>query len=235
MTRVAALGVAAALYVAVAWAVPPGFFDGIGGPQYDYVNPPAYQAPINVQPKPGSGTIAVGKGGAVATPDRPVGQAAIFAGAGVLAAPSSGGDAHIAIQPYDVPANSDGVTLIGNVYCFTADTTLTAGRQARISLLWPVDRPPASAMYRAAQRDAADWTPVGGSFDPSTYLFDAMTDALGCFALGYPTPKPGQGPSISGSALPVIVAVLVVVVVLAGLPGVLRRRLERRARPYNRP
>ena len=66
--------------------------------------------------------------------------------------------------------------------------------------------------------DIAGWP---GRFE---HLFD---DRIGCFAVGYPNPKRGGGPTLSGS-LPIVVAILIVLVLIAGLPLAVRRRVAGR-------
>lgn len=212
MKRASLLAAACVLYVLAAWSVRPGFYDGFPTPQYDYVSPPPDLAPTNTSPTSGSGDVGAG-GGVVATRDQPIAQAAVRVGSG---------PAHIDIQPYAVP-HPQGITLEGNVYCFVSDA---AGGPFQVSLLVPPTEPFPSAVYEAPSRDGP-WRSIGGSVDLSTYLVSAQASALGCFAVGYPTPKRG-GPGISGSLLPLVVAVIIAVVLLAGLPIAVRRR-------YNRP
>jgi hypothetical protein len=210
---------AAALYLAAAWLVRPGFYDGLNGPQYDYVSPPADLAPFNVQPTSGMGEVA-SAGGVITTRDQPVAQAGIRIPPGALAAQTV-----IQIKPYPPPHPAN-VKLEGNAYCVTSTTPLSAGSSVQVTLLLPPNEPFPAAMYRAASLDGP-WSSIGGSVDLGTYLMSAHAPDFGCFAVGYPPPKPG-GPGISGPLLPWITAVLVAVVVLAGLPMALRRRYNRR-------
>jgi hypothetical protein len=210
--RAAFLAAACALYVLVAWSVKPGFYDCCAAPQYDYVSPPPDLAPYNTPPTSGSDDVGAA-GGVVTTRDQPIAQAAVRVGSG---------PAHIEIQPYAV-SHPQGITLEGNVYCVASGAALGS---VQLSLLVPPTEPFPSAMYEAPSRDGP-WRSIGGSVDLSTYLMSAQAPALGCFAVGYPTPKRG-GPGITGSLLPPVVAVLIAIVLLAGLPIAVRRR-------YNRP
>ena len=167
-----------------------------------------------MEPTSGSGTIGP-SGGKVATRDQPFAQAEIAVPAGALAATTA-----VEIIPSAPPPPSD-VTLTGNVYCFNAARGLVTGSTATVTLLVPVYQPFPEAIYVQGPHG---WSSIGGSVDQSTYLMSARTTAFGCFATGYKTPKPGAGPTIGGSTLPLLVAVLIAVVVLAGLPLALRRR-----------
>jgi hypothetical protein len=210
---------AAALYVAAAWLVRPGFYDGLAAPQYDYVSPPSDLAAFNVQPTSGTGQVA-SAGGVVTTRDQPVAQAGVRVPPGALSVQTI-----IEIRPY-APPHPANVKLEGNAYCVTGITPLNAGKSLQVTLLVPPTEPFPTAMYRAASLDG-QWSSVGGGVDLNTYLMSAAAPDYGCFAVGYPPPKP-NGPGIHGPLLPLVAAVLVAVVVLAGLPAALRRR-------YNRP
>ena len=217
MTRALTLGLATTLYVVVAWSVRPGFYDGPVAPNYAYVSPPPIVAPGNVAPTSGSGTLGPA-GGSVATRDQPTPQAE-------MDVPPNGVpvQTQIHITPY-APSRSGAVTLTGNVYCVTATSPLATGAVATVKLLYPVFQAPPDAMYFADASDSPAWSPLGGSLDQSTYLMSARTTAFGCFATGYRTPKPSSGPTIGGALLPVVVAVLITAVLLAGLPLALPRR-----------
>lgn len=228
MRRAAAVAAAAAIYALVAWPVPPGFFDGIGPPQYAYVNPPSYLAATNVEPTSGTATIKAGAGGVVRTRDQPLAQAVITFQGGDLTTPSTGGTVKVQVVPFDVPTHVPRITLIGNAYCVDTPAGLAPGHRFAVQLMWPADKAPASAMYLAAAHDAIDWKSLGGTYDPASFYVQATADSLGCFALGYPTPKPGTAPVLSGSLLPLVVAGLIAIVILAGLPAALRRRLANR-------
>jgi hypothetical protein len=232
LRRAVALAAASVVYAVAAWSVRPGFYDGYGAPQYDYFNPPSYDATSNTPPTSGSGELQVRpdgtvEGGVIATRDQPIAQAAIYVSRGALQPPPSGGPVSFQITPYDVPRHVPVITLVGNVYCITANTTIAQGQKARVALMQPADQPLASAVYRATDRDAT-WQSLGGQLDLNTYALSADTTELGCFAVGYLTPKAGGGFTIGGSALPVVTAALIALVVLAGLPLALRRRLYNR-------
>jgi hypothetical protein len=205
-------------YACAAWVVRPGFYDGFPAPNYDYVSPPQDVAPFNMLPTSGSGDVSP-SGGVVTTHDQPIAQAGITVPAGALASPT-----HVDIKPF-APPRPASVTLEGNVYCITA--TATPSAPARVTLLVPPTEPFPTAMYFAADRTGT-WSSIGGSVDLSTYLMSASTRSFGCFAVGYPKTKTGPGLDVRGSVLPAVVALLIAVALLGGLPMALRRR-------YNRP
>jgi hypothetical protein len=209
--RAALLAAACAFYVLAAWSSRPGFYDGFPAPQYDYVSPPPDLAPYNTAPTSGSGDVGA-RGGVVTTHDQPIAQAGVRVGSG---------PAQIEIKPYAVP-HPQGITLEGNVYCVTASPSTGP---LDVSLLIPPTEPFPTAIYVAPSLDGP-WRPIGGSVDASTYLMTVRADGAGCFAVGYPTPKRGQG--ISGPLVAPLVAIAIAVVLLAGLPIAVRRR-------YNRP
>jgi hypothetical protein len=219
LKRALVFAAASVFYVLAAWAVRPGFYDGLAAPQYDYVAPPPDLAAFNVQPTSGEGKVGP-PGGVVATRDQPIAQAGVRMAAGALSAPAT-----IQIKPFKPPQPAS-VKLEGNAYCISADEPLNAGAKVEVTLLVPPNEPFPTAMYRAESLDGA-WTSIGGNVDLNTYLMSAAASAFGCFAVGYPPPK-STGLGIRGSILPLVTAVLIAVVVLAGLPAALRRR-------YNRP
>ena len=219
MRRALLLAVASALYATAAWAVKPGFYDGPGAPQYDYVSPPADLAPFNVQPTSATGHLGPA-GGEVTTRDQPFAQAGVRVPPGALT-----GQTVIHIKPY-APPHPGTVRLEGNAYCIDADSQLQPGATLGVTLLVPPNEPFPTAMYSAPSL-TGDWASIGGNVDLNTYLMSATSRAFGCFAVGYPPPKQ-NGPGIQGSLLPLVTALLIAIVVLAGLPAALRRR-------YNRP
>jgi hypothetical protein len=82
-------------------------------------------------------------------------------------------------------------------------------------------------MYYSADGQGP-WTSLGARIDQATYLVSASTSHLGCFAVGYRTPQASSGPRLGGALLPLVTAILIAVVILAGLPLALRRRSARR-------
>ena len=207
----------------------PGFYDGFGEPQYHYVKPPPQDASSNTPPKPGAGTLQAGPDGAVAegvvaTRDQPLAQAAVYIPAGTLVVSPPGGTVTVDITPYAATTDSPKTTtVVGNAYCITANATFVAGKRANVALMWPADQPMPSHVYSGPQ-PAGPWSSLGGEPDYSTFVLVAPAASFGCFAVGYPTPKPGAGPTVGGSILPLVTAGAIVLVLLAGIPLGLRRR-----------
>jgi hypothetical protein len=232
LKREVVLAGAAVLYVAAAWSVKPGFYDGFPAPQYDYVSPPARLASGNVQPTSGSGQLRVGANGLVsagfvATHDQPIAQAGLDVPSGALSPPQAVNAVMIRINPYVPPKVVPNITLEGNVYCITSNTTFNPGAKGQVTLLVPPAEPFPTAIYYAPSL-TGQWTSIGGQVDLATYLMAAPSNNFGCFAVGYPTPKSGGGPTVGGSLLVPIVAILIAVVLLAGLPIATRRRATRK-------
>jgi hypothetical protein len=228
----AALACAAGLYVLAAWAARPGFFDGVPVPKYAYVSPPAYLAPDNVAPRAGAGDLRVGADGVVAaatisTADQPTPQASISFARGALVAPAGGSEPPLAITPH-APPRATAVTLTGNVYCVTTQAALASGARARVVLFVPPAQPFPDAMYDGASSDATAWRSLGGKVDVTTYLMTADANELGCYAVGYRTPKSSPGFALGGSIVPFVTAALIIGVILAGLPLAAGRRRSRR-------
>ena len=109
--------------------------------------------------------------------------------------------------------------------CITADATLSG--RAQVSLLIPPTQPFPTAMYYAPSL-SGPWTSIGGSVDLNTYLMSASASRFGCSAVRYSTPSQQPGPGLRGALLPLAVAILIAVVLLAGLPVAIRRRYNRR-------
>jgi hypothetical protein len=214
------LAAACVAYVLAAWSVRPGFYDCCAAIQYDYVSPPPLLAQGNIQPTSGSGTIGPA-GGIVTTRDQPSPQAVIDVPKGSIATSTE-----VKITPYAPTGGVPGVKLEGNVYCVTAGSSLQPAARVQVSLLVPPAEPFPNAMFRSPSL-AGSWASIGGKVDLATYFMLASADGFGCFAVGYPKTTP-VGPTLRGELLPVVTAVLIAVVVLAGLPTALRRR-------YNRP
>lgn len=224
------IALATVLYVVAAWMVKPGFYDCCAAPQYDYVSPPALLAGGNIQPTSGTGTLAIGAdgrvdGGLVATNDQPQPQAKLFIAPGNLVPPAGGGPVQIDIKPF-APAQTSGVTVDGNVYCATANTTFQSGQAAMIALSVPPYGPFATTIYYSHSH-AGPWSAMGGTFDLNNYQTTAAMGAFGCFAVGYATATPPGQPRLGGQLLPIVTAAVIVIVLVAGIPLAVRRRLRR--------
>ena len=73
------------------------------------------------------------------------------------------------------------------------------------------------------------WQKLGSTGSAAPYTISTRASSLGCFAGGYPAnTASAQGTRVGGGqTLPIIVALVILVVVLAGIPlAILRRREE---------
>lgn len=225
MKRLALLAAACAAYVAAAWMVAPGFYDGFGPQQpYAWTCPPP-QAGANQKPASGHVTIAVINGVSDAnsayTAD---GQVVIGFLPGAFDATGKT-SISVDITPTSTCPNPRGLKFVTDTYLVSADATLV--KDSNITLVYSNLEPDPSAIYRASSLDGP-WTSLGASPQAAPFTTWTKTRELGYFAAGYPAPSgsSGSSPTVGGGqALPVIVAVLIGVVILAGLPlAVIRRR-----------
>jgi hypothetical protein len=225
------LGAAAGLYVAAAWSVAPGFYDGFG-PQapYRWVSPPPQFKNSNQPPQPGHGTAAVaGNGqvnpGSAFTQD---GQASISWVPGAFVAPSDNSPVMIDIKPvagYPDPGN---VHLATNVYCMTSSAPLAPGKDVLVTLTFSDQLPAPSAVYE--YQDSGPWQNLGSTGTAAPFSISARAARLGCFAGGYPAnaKQTASGARVGGGqTLPILIAVAILAVVLAGVPLALVRRRGR--------
>lgn len=228
MKRGVPLALAAAAYVAVAWVVQPGFFDGIAPPApYRWVSPPPQFQSSNQPPLPGHGTLKVASNGVVdpGTIFTGDGQASISFVPGSFEAPPDRSPISVEIRPTANFPQPSGITLVTNVYCFTASAPLSSGKQALITLRLSDQMPTPSTVY--GYRDQGPWEDVGSTGSAAAFSISTRTSWLGCFAAGYPSNvrQTAQGARLGGGqALPIVVAGAIVVVILAGLPLALLRR-----------
>jgi len=227
--RATLLAAAVIAYAAAAWAVAPGFYDGIAPPQpYRWISPPPQFRSTNQQPLTGHQAVRVASNGkvdpgSVFTQD---GQAAISFIAGAFVAPSSGSPVTIDIKPQTVVPDPGPTHLSTNVYCVTSSSPLAAGQQVLVTLQFSDQLPAPSDVYEY-QADGP-WQKIGNTGSAAPYYISARASALGCYAAGYPAnaKQSAQGARVSGGqTVPIIVALAILVVVLAGIPlAVLRRR-----------
>jgi len=212
-------------YALAAWAVAPGFYDGIAPPQpYRWVSPPPQHAATNQPPLSGHGTARVGTQGTVDpgnvfTQD---GQAAISFLPGSFETPAGNAPVTLDIKPEATYPSPAGFLLATNVYCFTSSSPLVPDKNPLVTLQYASNTTAPTDVYEYVPGGA--WRKIANAGIASPYYIAARASALGCFAGGYVA---GQaGPSGSGSAtLPILVGLAVAVVVLAGIPLlVLRRR-----------
>jgi hypothetical protein len=226
-----ALLVAAAViaYLCVAWAVAPGFYDGFAPPKpYAWVSPPPQLRAGNQQPQPGHATVKVGTNGvvdpgAVFTQD---GQAATSFVPGAFVTPPDRSPISIDIKPVADFPDPTGIHLSTNVYCFTTSSPLAQGKDALITLTYTDQLPAPSDVY--AYHGDGPWQKLGSTGSAAPFSIAERTTFIGCFAAGYPSnaAQAAQGTRVGGGqGLPILVALAILAVVLAGIPlAVLRRR-----------
>jgi hypothetical protein len=230
--RAALLSLIALAYVLAAWSAAPGFYDGIAPPQpYRWVSPPPQFKGSNQQPLSGHGTARVAANGvvdpgSVFTQD---GQASIAFVPGAFTAPPDRSPVMVNIKPVAEFPDPGDTHLATNVYCFSSSSPLAAGKDALITLQFSDQLPAPSDIYE--YQSDGPWQKIGSTGSAAPFSIAARATSLGCFAAGYPAnaAQTAQGARVGGGqTLPIIVAVAILVVVLAGIPlAVLRRRRAR--------
>jgi hypothetical protein len=227
--RVAVLALAVVAYVLAAWAVTPGFYDGIAPPQpYRWVSPPPQFTSNNQPPLSGHATVKVGTNGvvdpgSVFTQD---GQAALSFVPGAFVTPPDRSPVTIDIKPVASFPDPGDIHLATNVYCITSTSPLAQGKDVLVTLQYSGNLPAPSDVYESQPGGA--WQKIGSTGSAAPYYIAARATSLGCFAGGYPAnaKQSAQGTTVSGGqTLPIVGALAILVVVLAGIPlAVLRRR-----------
>ena len=227
MKRASLLAAAALTYSIAAWMVAPGFYDGFGPPQpYNWTCPPP-QAGANL--KPSSGHLDIKVIGGVSDANSAFsndGQIVIGFLPGAFDAAGKT-TVSVDITPLPTCPSPPGIRFVTNVYQITASAPLL--KPAPLALRFSNLEPAPSVIY-FAKDPAGPWKSIGATQQAQPFTIDMSTTAFGYFAAGYPSasPPPGAVSVGGGQALPIIVAVLIALVVLAGLPlAVLRRRRGR--------
>jgi hypothetical protein len=228
------LALVAAAYPVVAFQTPPGFYEGFCPPvDYRFLKPPP-QVRAGTPPAAGHADIKitrnsakvsiVGPGFVATADDNPQAQLSFVPDAFQL--PAGGADEIIDIKPAaDYPA-ATGISVVTNVYLITSSTPMT--KPSNLRLLYSTVLPAPSNIYIAPP--GGSWTMLSSSASTSTGCSDisAQVSGTGYFMAGYPSSSTGssRGASLGGGQLlPIIVALAILIVVLAGIPlAVLRRR-----------
>jgi hypothetical protein len=229
--RVALLALAVVAYALAAWAVAPGFYDGIAPPQpYRWLSPPPQFRSTNQQPLSGHATIKVAANGvvdpgSVFTQD---GQAAVSFVPGAFVTPPDRSPVTIDIKPQATFPDPGKVHIATNVYCVTSSSSLAAGKDVLVTLQFSTQIQAPSDVYE--YQGDQPWRKLGNTGSAAPYYVASRATALGCFGAGVvgtsqaAASQGGQGGG-GGQTLPIIVALAILVVVLAGIPlAVLRRR-----------
>jgi hypothetical protein len=213
------------MYVLAAWMVAPGFYDGFGPTQpYNWTCPPP-QAGANTKPGPGQTDIKVvgGVNDAGSAYDRD-GQVVIGFLPGAF--DSTGKTViSVVVTPLQTCPQPQGIQFVTNVYHITATAPLT--KSSDLVLRYSNLEPAPSYIYFASD-PAGPWKALAIAQQAQPFTAVTSTKDLGYFAAGYPSASPPPGtPTLGGGSqtLPIIVAVLIALVVLAGVPlAILRRR-----------
>ncbi|HXM58905.1 MAG TPA: hypothetical protein VOB72_26125 [Candidatus Dormibacteraeota bacterium] len=218
------LAFAVVAYALAAWAVTPGFYDGIAPvAPYRWVSPPAQFRASNQPALNGHATFKVGAGGLVnpgsaTTQD---GQASLSFTQGTFAAPAGAAPVTIDIATRPTFPSPGNVHIATNVYCVTSSSPMTPGKDALVTLQFSPALAAPSDVYRF--QEGGGWVKIGNAGAAAPYFIAARTNALGCFAAGY-VPSSGRTTAGTGISLPIVAALAIGVVVLAGVPLVLLRR-----------
>ena len=226
-----ALVLAAVAYPLIAFQLPPGFYEGFCPPvDYKFLKPPPQ---VNSTRPPGSAhaDIKVVNGvvqpGYVATADdNPQAQLSFVPAA--FAPPTSGSNqVAIDIKPVADYPDPGPLTLVTNVYRITSSTPMI--KTSNLRLLYSTLLPAPSSVYVAQQ--GGPWQQVPSNPSTQTGCSDVVSQisTTGYFAAGYPSgsasPKPNSSVLGGGQALPIIVALVILIVILAGIPmATVRRR-----------
>jgi hypothetical protein len=218
----ALIGLAAALYVAAAWMVAPGFYDGFPPPEpYNWVCPPSVAGGGNIPPASGHLDLKVIDGvsdaGSAFTKDTlPQIVIGFLPGAFEISGKST---ISIDITPLVPCPSPAGVHFATNTYLITASAPLV--KDANLKLVYSAIVPAPSSVYFATSPDGP-WRDIGALQQAQPFTIDTSTKGLGYFAAGYPSTAI-QGGSTS-QLLPIVVAVLIVGVLVAGIPLTFLRR-----------
>lgn len=223
---VLALALVAAVYPLAALQTPPGFYEGFCPPvDYHFVTPPP-GVRNSKPPAAGHAEIKVVGGvqpGYVPTADEnPQAQLSFVPGA--FTVPASGPEV-IDIKPVSSYPAPTGIAIVTNVYEITSSTPMV--KASNLRLLYSTLLPAPSTIY-TAQRGGT-WTALPSNPSTGTGCSDivAQINSTGLFMAGYPSnsTRPSGSPAIGGGqALPILVALAILIVLLAGVPLALIRR-----------
>ena len=223
------LAAAVIAYMVAAWMVAPGFYDGFAPPQpYNFVCPPP-QAVGTQKPTSGHADIkvvgGVSEAGSAYTNDAQIVLGFLpgaFDGTGKTAI-----SVDIAPVPTCPQRQPPGIKFVTNVYRATASAPLV--KPANVVLVYSNVLPQPSAIYLAANPDGP-WTSIGANKEAMPWTITTKTNSVGYFAAGYAVSSAPEGAVRvgGGQMLPIVVAILIALVLLAGIPlAVLRRRRAR--------
>ncbi|HEX6547349.1 MAG TPA: hypothetical protein VF134_01240 [Candidatus Dormibacteraeota bacterium] len=212
------LAAVASAYLVAAWLVQPGFFDGpLNAPSYRWLSPPPGVVSAGA-PLGGHGSIPL-RGGqsepaSVFTGEAPP-QVAVSLLPGSFEAATE-----VEIRPVAGKPPPAGQVCVTNIYLVTASRPLR--KEAVVALEYSSQLPDPSAVYWSPDREAG-WSPLANSRANGDWYIWARSTQFGYFVACYPSGAIA-GPRLSGQTLPIIVALGIVLVLVAGIPlAVLRR------------
>jgi hypothetical protein len=227
MKRAALLAAAVMAYMVAAWMVAPGFYDGFGPPQpYNWTCPPP-QAGANIKPSSGhQDTKVIGGVSDANSAFTNDGQVVIGFLPGAFDAQGKT-SISVDITPLPTCPQPPGITFVTNVYHITASAPLV--KDANLVLRFSNLEPDPAAIYFATN-PSGPWTSIGAQAQSQAYTIVTKTRSFGYFAAGYASAsqRPGAVQVGGGQVLPIVVAILIVIVILAGLPLALLRRRKGR-------
>jgi hypothetical protein len=221
--RAVLLAAAATTYMLAAWMVAPGFYDGFGPPQpYNWTCPPP-QAGANL--KPSSGHLDIKVIGGVSDANSAFtndGQVVIGFLPGAFDATGKTAIA-VDITPLPTCPKPAGIQFVTNAYQITATAPLKT--PATLLVRYSNLEPAPTDIYLAAD-PAGQWKSIGAQQQSQPFTIVTKTSSFGYFGAGYASasPAPGSVTVAGGQVLPIFVAALIVLVVLAGVPLALLRR-----------
>ncbi len=208
--------------------VAPGFYDGFGPPQpYNWTCPPP-QAGANLKASSGHQDFKVVGGisnaGSAFADD---GQIVIAFNFGAFD-PTGKTTISVDVTPLPTCPQPPGIQFVTNIYQVTAGAPLR--KPANLRIRYSNLEPDPTDVYFATD-PAGPWTSIYTVRTGEPFVIDATATSLGYFAAGYPSASPAASAVRigGGQVLPIVVAVLIVLVILAGLPLALLHRRQSRA------
>jgi hypothetical protein len=223
LKRAALLAAAATTYAVAAWMVTPGFYDGFGPPQpYSWTCPPP-QAGANTKPSSGHQDIKV-LGGVSDANSAFTDDGQVVMGFLPGAFDATGKTViSVDIAPLATCPTPEGIRFVTNVYHLTATAPLV--KPANLVIRYSNLLADPSDVYFATD-PSGPWKSIGRAQTAQPFTIDTTTREFGYVGAGYPSAStpPGAVTLGGGQTLPIIVAILIALVVVAGLPLALRRR-----------
>jgi hypothetical protein len=222
--KLALLAFAATAYAVAAWMVAPGFYDGFGPPQpYNFTCPPPQAGSNN---KPSSGHLDVKVIGGVSDANSAYtddGQIVIGFLPGAFVADGKT-TISVDIKPLNSCPHPAGLQFVTNVYQVTASAALSPDKPANVDIRYSNLEPDPTTIYQASDPNGP-WMALPRTQQGQPFTIVTSTTTFGYFAAGYPSASPPSGSvTVGGQLLPIVVAVLIVIVILAGLPLAVARR-----------